>query len=399
MSSNMNELNQELENFSKRASETHENYTKEIKYLQKNDQENMNNFIESILRSEKQIKILLEKDSLDGLNDFKKEAQNVLVIIRDIINQNEKYKLDLEKIHEKSFLFFTKNDDSLRNIFLKSQNVLKDEGSGIIKSFDKHLNKIIKESNAIALNSKEKLFKKLDVETQSFYSFLETISNTISQIKKTNEGMLIESLDELVAINESKFNEFTSRIEEDFINFNKNYENYIASNIENLQKTVSDIISEKNDINPLHFPEIDDLFNNIITLFDKYLKNSREKYLNLIQENFKSIFTSIDEIGMKLSQNISEFSESQNQLFEKNQSHRNKLLELLKNSFESQFNEFKDRINVDLDSLLKANQEIIGKIMIKTAETGNEFYNKSEITSKKSRETINGFITNINTLL
>jgi hypothetical protein len=123
------------------------------------------------------------------------------------------------------------------------------------------------------------------------------------------------------------------------------------------------------------------------------------KYLNLIQENFKSIFTSIDEIGMKLSQNISEFSESQNQLFEKNQSHRNKLLELLKNSFESQFNEFKDIINVDLDSLLKANQEIIGKIMIKTSETGNEFYNKSEITSKKSRETINGFITNINTLL
>lgn len=399
MTSNINELNQELENFSKRASETHENYKKEIKDLRKIDQETINNFIESILRSEKQIKNLLETESLDASNDFKNEARNVLEIIRGIKNQNERYKLDLDKIHEKSFQSFTKNDNSLRNIFLKSQNVLKDEGSGIIKSFDKNLTKIIKESNAIVLNSKEKLFKKLDIETKSFYSFLETISNTISQIKKTNEGMLIKSLDELVTINESKFNEFSSRIEEDFINFNKNYENYIASNIENLQKTVSDIISEKTDINPLHFPEIDDLFNNIITLFDKYLKNSREKYQNLIQENFKSIFMSIDEIGMKFNQNISEFNDSQNQIFEKNQSHRNKLLELLKNSFESQFNEFKDRINGDLDSLLKANQEIIGKIMIKTAETGSEFYNKSEKTSKKSRETINGFISNINTLL
>ncbi|MHA1796952.1 MAG: hypothetical protein ACTSVY_00780 [Candidatus Helarchaeota archaeon] len=397
--SQIKEYSQQTELFLKQASDAHETMKKELNVIEQVNEQTLISFEQRILSAENHLNDLF-KGTYSITNDeaFKKEIRNVLEVIKDIRDYNESFKEHLKKNHEKNIKESQKSKNSINKILIKNHKILETGMMDIQKTLDKKIETFLKKfnSNVEDLKSKGDLFGNLDLQIETFNSSIEGIAEEILKIKNSANNNLISILNDLNNRNNEIITNYDKLLKNQIVDFYNKYENYMVSNIKHLHTIASEIISENEEISPLKLPEVDKIFNNVIKIFKEYLVESEEINKKIMDENQNEFFDSCDDLEEKINNNIEQFGIEINTLFEINQTEHQNLLTFFKESYESQFTEFEDRLNQDLISLKNANQDNISKIMIKTAETGNKFFEKVKETSKQSKLLINTFLKTFN---
>ncbi len=398
LSSKIKEINQQIEKTNKNISDESENYKRDLNKLNENTQKIISSYHNEIISIENRLNKLLETTVEEG---SKAEIKQILSIITKVKKENGDYQSGLQKSHQKNLQALEKDKNSLLELLQQIPNRLEDEFPTIQQSLGKELSNLQQNTstNLEKLRSKTDLFGNLDNQIKEFHAVIEKIITDFSKMKKTYDKTLTNSLNELTSLIKSVFSTVDKRIKDDMVAFYKNYEIYMKITIEEMQQTATEILKESPNLTPLTFPELDEAFKTLTSLFETYLRESQEKYQKTIQENRRSLYPSIDSFKTSMDESISQFSMNQNKLVLENQTINQKLMTILNDTFQAQFTEFQDRLDQDLNSLLNANQELIGKIMIKSAKTGSEFFEKSEKTSKESEEVIADFMNRFNVLI
>ncbi|NHI92267.1 MAG: hypothetical protein EAX96_07165 [Candidatus Lokiarchaeota archaeon] len=387
------------EDFILNASESHEILKKELDAIEHVNAQTLDGFNERILNTEFKLNEILKKSFSVATDEaFKKEIKGTLEVIKEIRDYNENFQEHLVKNHEKNLKESQKNKDEINKLLMKNHKILEEGIADIQKNLDKRIDDFLKNfnSNIQDLKSKGDLFGNLDLQIQTFNSSIDSISDELFKIKDAYNKNLINILNELNEQNNTIIAEYDKLLKDQMVIFYNDYEKYMLSNIEGIKKVASDLISQNEIISPLKLPEVDKIFNKTIEIFEKYLEDSEIMNKKVIKENLAMNIKSNEELEGQMIQNIMQFEAEINTLFEINLSEHENLLNFFQKSYESQFIEFEDRLNQDLISLKNANQDNISKIMIKTAETGNAFFEQVNKTSKESKIIINDFLTTFN---
>ncbi len=400
-SSETGEVNQEIERIQKEISEKHDNYTEELDKLSNNNQKIFKGITESISKSEGYLRTMLENESPTDPEAFRKEIGTVLNTLNNLKKQNQNFQKDLDKTTKNNLQGLLKDKESLDETLDKIPNKLETVFAETNQGLDKEITSKLKEveSNINKMRSKTGLFGNLDEQNKAFRSIAKDISDTYTKMKKTYDKALTNSLKDLTSSIKTSLYTIDKRLKDDMVVFYKNFEDYMSSTIITMKEVSSEILSSSPELSQITLPEIDDAFKNLISLFETHLKDSKERYRELIQVHHNSLIPVIESFEKDTNENISLFESNQEKIFQQNQIQHNQIFKILQESYKSQFSEFEDRINQDLTSLLNANQELISRIMIKSAKTSSEFNEQAEKHSKVSEDLVNEFFKKLETVV
>ena len=393
------EFDEEIKKIISSTQDGYKNYRNELVKLTKNKSKVQQVFNDKILKFEAKFNDLLKKKKKDDplYDEIKDYINDILEQIENIKQDNQNYQEELNKIDEKGLNDILKDKDSSLKILNKISTSLKNKIIIIQKELNKRINAITKDFGLKIqdLSSKSDLISTVKDLIKDFREFGKKYMDNLSKFKKLNSDVLKKGLNGLVSINNEAFSSFDKLLIDDVADFVNNLETHTMTNLEKMKTIATEIITESSSLATLDIPEFDQTFNNLVKIFEENIKETQAKYQKIIQENYGPLFSSVDDIILKIKKDISQFENEQKKLLEINMTSHNKFLNVINKTYNMQFKEFEDRIDADIISLVDANQEIIGKIMIKTAETGSDFYDKSQKTSKKTEKAVNEFLTQL----
>jgi len=393
------ELDDEVKKIIKSTQDGYDEYKGELITLNKNKEKLITIFNEKISNSEEKFNKLLKKKQKDEAIDehVKEHVRNILAVIVDLKENNINYQGELNKIQNKGLNNALKDKNSVIKNLEKVTTTLNNKIISLHKNLGKRIGAIVKEfgTKMQELSSKSDLISIIQDLMKEFDSFGKKFFDNLSKYKKVNNDVLKKGLNGIIELNNEAFSSFDKELEDDVADFVFNLEKYTMTNLEKMKIIATEIITEKTELATLDIPEFDEVFKNLINIFEDNIKETQNKYQKIITENYGPLFSSVDDIISKIKTDISHFESEQKKLLDVNITSHNKFLEVINNTYNSQFKEFEDRIDADINSLVDANQEIIGRIMVKTAETGSVFYDKSVKTSKKSEQAIESFLSDL----
>ncbi len=390
------ELDEQLEKVLKNTEESYKEYEEELEKIDKTNQERIQEYNDVILKSENRLKTILDQKDIviESDEDYKKEIRKFLQITNEIKKQNEEYQRELEKHHTKGTHNLQKDKTAIITSLKKVPEAVENKVNAIEKSLEKDIESLLKKysSKIEKIKAVSGFFGSLDNQIKSFQSFIEGISGKLADLKEEYNQTMINGLNEVISLNSSSFSIVERAMEENMDRLSVEFQKYIIENIEDLKKIAVENVSEAPEITTLKIPIFDDILKNISNYFEQYFANFERNYQKIIQETYQTFFTSLDQLEKGIDEDISLFRNDLGKLYEDDQKKFQDLLEILKTSYDAQFSEFEERLDLDLVALTDANQELVGRIMIKSAKTGSEFFESSEQNSKKCEILVKEFL-------
>jgi len=394
---------QETEKYLKTTADLLQAHKTELGNIDKENQRVLQGLMDLFSASEEKLKKIHETGTFNISTDadFKKVVKTVLNTISKIRDESETLRMQLDVNNQRATKLAAKNNNTMVNILIKNNKALENGIKDIQKALDKKIEAFLKDfnSNINDLKSQGDLFGSLDVQIKAFDSSIDIFSEQFMEIRTKYNEKFTKIMKKLIKQNNGAVATYEKIMKENMVAFYNNYQHYLISNIERIKLIATEIITESPKITPFTLPEVDEIFEQVFTIFGEYLKKSHDENEKIIKKHKSKFLKSLNSIEKGVLTKTSQFQEHLKSLFEATQTEHANLMTNLGESYEAQFSEFEDRITQDLISLKNANQEIISKIMIKSAETSNKFFESAEENSRETRLIINSFLTQFNRMI
>ncbi|MBD3353881.1 MAG: hypothetical protein GF364_20530 [Candidatus Lokiarchaeota archaeon] len=148
--------------------------------------------------------------------------------------------------------------------------------------------------------------------------------------------------------------------------------------IKNIKEIVKQIAAEDKNYPRISVNSYQNMISRLRDYFQEKYDERSQRYETLFKERFGSSFKNIDSMLENLEEIIDNHKDAQEKHISDIQNKNTEKVQDLKETLELQLKELSDRIESDIKSLLRANKEILGKIVVQYAQFGNDTSNISE---------------------
>ena len=283
----------------------------------------------SVRKSVEKLVVSVNKDFVDLLNNFDQFTE---FLLSNFVSFRSKYSKLLYKTlmqFKSTGKLYIKMEDfrekldipksyRLSEITEQVLEVAKKELSTVLENFE--YKKIKKGRTVVRIDFTFKPIKNFDFANDEVIEIIENNDNEIEETERIE--ILIEILEEKIAVEENKINRLTEQIKEfkekEYIDaadesINRDIENYLENNIVESNKKIENYKQEIEDYKNQLTSEIEDynsLIEKILKEKNVYTKEVKEKILELKETNtdeeiYKEILKKIEEIKTKNIKNIS----------------------------------------------------------------------------------------------
>lgn len=284
----------------------------------------------SVRKSVEKLVVSVNKDFVDLLNNFDQFTE---FLLSNFVSFRSKYSKLLYKTlmqFKSTGKLYIKMEDfrekldipksyRLSEITEQVLEVAKKELSTVLENFE--YKKIKKGRTVVRIDFTFKPIKNFDFENDEVIEIIENNDNEIEETERIE--ILIEILEEKIAVEENKINRLTEQIKEikekEYIDaadesINRDIENYLENNIVESNKKIMEYKKEiedyKNQLNQEVVEDYNSLIEKVLKEKNVYTKEVKEKILELKETNtdeeiYKEILKKIEEIKTKNIKNIS----------------------------------------------------------------------------------------------
>ena len=284
----------------------------------------------SVRKSVEKLVVSVNKDFVDLLNNFDQFTE---FLLSNFVSFRSKYSKLLYKTlmqFKSTGKLYIKMEDfrekldipksyRLSEITEQVLEVAKKELSTVLENFE--YKKIKKGRTVVRIDFTFKPIKNFDFANDEVIEIIENNDNEIEETERIE--ILIEILEEKIAVEENKINRLTEQIKEfkekEYIDaadesINRDIENYLENNIVESNKKIMEYKKEiedyKNQLNQEVVEDYNSLIEKVLKEKNVYTKEVKEKILELKETNtdeeiYKEILKKIEEIKTKNIKNVS----------------------------------------------------------------------------------------------
>lgn len=380
----------------KRLSKDFNEYIEEINGFTKKSLGTIDDFSNDLKKAKQKLDGILKSVPAEN-EDLNKNVKEAIALVENLGGKNKDYKKDLGKVHEKGLNKVARDSNECMEECKDSIESINKKMDAIEKTVEKKQNTISNEfkEKFSSIFSKENLENVLDNQTEFFRSFIQNFSGVMNNLKEMQESLINKAIEDLTVLNVESFSELEQSLRNEITAFIEYFKTLGGETSKSIKGIASSIASEEDSIQSQELKEYKDMLLDLSAYFEESMAKAQQSYERLFKNQYGTLFKSFDDMAGKFSNTVEHFKKEQEVALKESTASNANLVAKLKDVLDAQLKEFDERIQLDLESLMNANQDIVGRIMVKSAETGSEFNTEAEKTANKNKEIVYTFLSDI----
>ena len=325
------------------------------------------------------------------MKEVHESLELVQKLVKEAIGTENKSKIAPE--NTAIYKEFTKLKKKLFDI----EENLKEKTNSIETNIDNRIGDFTKEfkNKMTILFSSTDFEESIDEYIEMHKTNLQKFNKTLNSLDELQEGALKGILTNVLSVNSKGFNKISDFVDQELDTKLSEFKSREEEAKEYISEMAGTLAKEEEIPNGKTIKVYEDLFGNLDTGIGEQLSIIDARYSSLFKTQFKDLFNKIEGIEKNMQEKFEKYIDKQSKSFDAQQIKQTELIKRFKLKMEGQLREFHERLNLDVRSLLDANQEIVGKIMVKSAETGSEFNVKAENSEEMTRRLMDDFFNNL----
>ncbi len=236
------------------------------------------------------------------------------------------------------------------------------------------------------------LFTAVDDQLASIKRMSGTVSTEFGKVWKAYDDVLEKSLDQLETSTTGIITKLGGTLKSGLATLEQEIQDNARLNLERVKANATTIVTGTETTGKDGLPALEHATKAIVDMFSEGLMEIKEKYRMTFTGAYGALFSSFDDMVVTIGHHVKDYGDKQRAIVKEHERENRALIATMETARDAQMREFNDRLQLDLKSLLDANQDLISRIMIKSAETGSEFTTISDDCLKQSQASLKSFL-------
>ncbi|MBD3187030.1 hypothetical protein GF325_09400 [Candidatus Bathyarchaeota archaeon] len=347
------------------------------------------------LKENTRIKDELKKD-INGIQnvELRRNIEKILDLVDDIESKSTDFTRSVAKTTDRTTKRITNDIHSFE-----------DGCDTAGKMVEKHATEAGKQLSKVNQSFLEEMTKKIEamVKQEGFEKHLKHHRDSLANLERD----FLTIVDRLREIEKSAMDSFTSgilgmisgifsqletKIHDGLSILKDSLDENGAESIERIKEITRNIAKENKEITIVPEDHFLSKLSDLTTSFNEHLVQLKDAYNYLFQKQHYQLSQSFDTMKEAITGQAKQYHDTQEVILDTIKEETKQVVHRVKDMMAEQLKEFNDRLAIDAQKLVEANQEVIGKMMVKSARTGNEFSTLMENTMKQSEEKVRKII-------
>ncbi len=340
------------------------------------------------------------------------EVESILQALDTITDSATKFETTTTGTREKVTKQFDRCTADLDASVQQAQNDMQ----GVIEQTTKALQKTQKKVGDAASARLDDIFARADLDPvlagqrEDFQAFMDRVTSLLAEVRTALEKYHAGALEDVTRRNHESFSAIQTEGKAELERLDQVLGTHAQAVLERtrdmaLRVTLDEggLPASKQPI-PADTPALDEtlageLGQRVVEAFQAATETLQAQYRATFEAPLGPLFTSTEAIASELDELLGTYASDQVHAFEENRAAREAATSRLGTALDAQLQEFRDIIDLDLAALLRASQEIIGRIMVKSAETSSTFGEVADESLAQGRAVVEEFIGSLQTTL